>query len=233
MMVSDSTPRSDEELIPAATVVLGRNSPEGFEVLMLRRNSTIAFGGAWVFPGGRVDADDDGHDELTRARSAAIREAAEETGLDIVGQPLGVWSYWVPPPMKAMVIEGKKRRFGTWFFVGHAPDCEVQIDMGEIHEHRWLRPHRALELHRAGEIELIPPTWITLYELDKHETIDAAIDATSRIEPPRFVTFPIPGDPIILAWEGDVAYRDRSRVDEPGPRNRLIMAEGSWAYERR
>jgi len=232
-MASDTAPRADEELIPAATVVLGRDGPKGFEVLMLRRNSKIAFGGAWVFPGGRVDSDDDGHDELSRARSAAIREAAEETGLDIVGQPLGVWSFWVPPPMAAMVIEGKKRRFGTWFFVGHAPDSEVRIDMSEIHEHRWLRPRRAIELHRSGEIELIPPTWITLHELNKHESIDAAIAATQRIEPQRFVTYPIPGDPIILVWEGDVAYRDRSRVDEPGARNRLIMAEGSWAYERR
>jgi 8-oxo-dGTP pyrophosphatase MutT (NUDIX family) len=232
-MPSDAVLPNDEELIPAATVILGRDTTAGLEVLMLRRNSKIAFGGAWVFPGGRVDDDDLGHDDLTRARSAAIRESAEETGLDIVGRPLGVWSYWVPPPMSAMVVEGKKRRFGTWFFIGHAPDTGVEIDMGEIHEHRWLRPHTALELHRSGEIELIPPTWITLHELCQFVTVDAAVSSAIDTSPPRFVTYPIPGDPTILAWEGDVAYRNRARVDEPGGRNRLIMDKGNWAYERR
>lgn len=232
-MATDPSSPEDEELIPAATVILGRDRADGFEVLMLRRNSKIAFGGAWVFPGGRVDDDDSGHDELSRAQSAAIRESAEETGLNIVGRALGVWSYWVPPPMSAMVVEGKKRRFGTWFFIGDAPDTDVEIDMGEIHEHRWLRPNTALELHRVGEIELIPPTWITLHELNRFDSVAAAVASAGQVEPPRFVTYPIPGDPIILAWEGDVAYGEPSRVNQPGGRNRLIMAEGNWAYERR
>src|SRR6478735_7867017 len=47
--------------IPAATVILLRDSNGGIETLMLRRNSKIAFGGMWVFPGGRVEeGDDDG-----------------------------------------------------------------------------------------------------------------------------------------------------------------------------
>ena len=52
----------DDELppaIPAATVVLLRDAPGGVETLMLRRNSKLAFaGGAWVFPGGRIDPED-------------------------------------------------------------------------------------------------------------------------------------------------------------------------------
>ena len=44
--------------IPAATVVMLRNSEAGIETLMLRKNSQIAFGGMWVFPGGRVDEAD-------------------------------------------------------------------------------------------------------------------------------------------------------------------------------
>ncbi len=232
-MPSDAVPPVDEELIPAATVVLGRNTSRGLEVLMLRRNSKIAFGGAWVFPGGRVDDDDHGTTELELARSAAIRESEEETGLEITHQPLEVWSFWEPPPLKSMVVEGKIRRFATWFFLAEAPHHDVRVDMGEIHEHRWLSPAAALSLHSDGEIELIPPTWITLYELNRYETIEAAVSSAVDREPPRFVTYPIPGEPIILAWEGDVAYRNRSLVDEPGGRNRLIMAPGNWAYERR
>ncbi|HUT78969.1 MAG TPA: hypothetical protein VM285_14825, partial [Polyangia bacterium] len=44
--------------VPAATVITVRDGPDGIEALMLRKNSKIAFGGMWVFPGGRVDAED-------------------------------------------------------------------------------------------------------------------------------------------------------------------------------
>ena len=91
----------------AATVVLLREGVAGPEVLLLRRNRATGFvPGAWVFPGGRVDAAD-GEDALadrwvglTREGAAgrlglgagaepppiayygaAVREAAEETGL--------------------------------------------------------------------------------------------------------------------------------------------------------
>ncbi|NIR35846.1 MAG: NUDIX domain-containing protein, partial [Actinobacteria bacterium] len=71
--------------IPAATVVVLRDGGSGLETLMLRRNSKIAFGGMWVFPGGRVDdADRTGvDDDVDAARNAAVREAREETALEV------------------------------------------------------------------------------------------------------------------------------------------------------
>ena len=52
----------------AATVVLLRDGSDGLETLMLRKNSKIAFGGMWVFPGGRVDPGDrEGLDAEDRA----------------------------------------------------------------------------------------------------------------------------------------------------------------------
>jgi 8-oxo-dGTP pyrophosphatase MutT (NUDIX family) len=46
---------------PAATVLALRDSPSGFEVLMLQRNLNSDFvGGAYVFPGGGVDPSDAG-----------------------------------------------------------------------------------------------------------------------------------------------------------------------------
>ena len=42
---------------PAATVLLLRDTPQGIEVLMTRRSMTASFApGAYVFPGGGVDA---------------------------------------------------------------------------------------------------------------------------------------------------------------------------------
>ncbi|MDG1206329.1 MAG: hypothetical protein P8N51_13255, partial [Pseudomonadales bacterium] len=62
--------------IPAATVVLIREGAdaESVEVLMLQKNKNISFGGMWVFPGGKIDAEDYGDDgEL---QSAALTAAS-------------------------------------------------------------------------------------------------------------------------------------------------------------
>ena len=51
--------REPAPLRPAATVLLLRDGPEGLEVLMTRRSMTASFApGAYVFPGGGVDAAD-------------------------------------------------------------------------------------------------------------------------------------------------------------------------------
>ena len=41
----------------------------------------------------------------------------------------------------------------------------VVVDDGEIREHQWIRPADALTRRELGEIELIPPTWVTLHKL--------------------------------------------------------------------
>jgi recombination protein RecT len=61
-------PRSSQLLYPprepapvrlAATVLLLRDTPQGVEVLMTRRSTTASFApGAYVFPGGGIDAAD-------------------------------------------------------------------------------------------------------------------------------------------------------------------------------
>ena len=78
---------------PAATVLLLRDSPQGVEVLMTRRSLTASFApGAYVFPGGGIDAQDAAaHGQATRRPTqsdthltqaiAAIRESFEELGV--------------------------------------------------------------------------------------------------------------------------------------------------------
>ncbi|MFI1828380.1 NUDIX hydrolase [Streptomyces sp. NPDC020412] len=98
------------ELIPtppkrAATVMLLRDAPDGPSVHMLRRRASMAFaGGAYAYPGGKVDARDSGPvrwagpppaewaerlgvDEAS-ARAivcAAVRETYEESGVLLAG----------------------------------------------------------------------------------------------------------------------------------------------------
>ncbi len=83
--------------VPAATLVIFRNAPDGGapQLLMVERAASMSFaGGAAVFPGGRVDvADRDLADRLGAtdedlreewaARIAAVRETLEETGLAV------------------------------------------------------------------------------------------------------------------------------------------------------
>src|SRR3954447_25717381 len=161
------------EPIPAATVILARDGSEGIEVLMLRRSSRGAFGGMWVFPGGKVESEDVDpgreDDELAIARRAAVREAEEEAGLALDEESLVTFSHWLPPPEAP-------RRFSTWFFLGPAEaGHEVLVDGAEIHEHSWLRPVDALARRDAGEIELAPPTWVTLWHLAAANDVQDAI----------------------------------------------------------
>ena len=223
---------SDDELIPAATVILARDGSQGPEVLMLKRNSKIAFGGMWVFPGGRLDPVDQVNDDLVESsRNAAVREAIEEAGLAVAAADLVPWSFWVPPLVSAIKTAGPRRRFAIWFFLAEAPVGEVTIDNGEIHEHSWLTPGEAMTKRNLGEIELAPPTWVTLHQLHQHATVaDARRYGAGLTATPYFETRPLATKPITLAWEGDNAY-DGGDPDEPGPRNRLRMAESGWEYE--
>lgn len=225
-------PPDDPELIPAATVVLLRDGANGVETAMLRRNSKIAFGGAWVFPGGRVDDDEnDPDDVLGSARRAAAREVEEETGLVIDANDLVPWSYWIPPKMAAMTTPGPRRRFSTWFFGIRTPSDDILIDDGEIKDHEWMSPEVATAKRDAGEIELVPPTFVTLQQLAVHADVDAALAWAAGRAPERFETRPLPGKPMMISWDGDVAYESGDR-EADGPRHRLVMTEGAWSYER-
>jgi len=81
--------------VPAATIMLLRDGPQGMEVFMVVRHHQIDFAsGALVFPGGKTDPQDSDARVLSRLapydgasdvqsmlRASAIREAFEESGI--------------------------------------------------------------------------------------------------------------------------------------------------------
>ncbi len=211
----------------AATVVLLRDAVDGLETLMLRKNSRLAFGGMWVFPGGRIDDADraaDG-DELATAANAAVREALEEAGLLVPSSTLIPYSHWTPPSMAP-------KRFLTWFFLAPAPTTAVVIDRGEIHDHAWMRPAVALARRDEGEIELAPPTWVTLHWLAAHSSVAAASAAAAARAPERFATRIATSDQgPVAVWTPDAAHASGD-LAAPGPRHRLWMSPTGWRYER-
>jgi len=209
---------------PAATVVLLRDGRVAPEVLLLRRSSKLAFhGGAWVFPGGRVD-DGEGDGEIG-ARRAAVREAHEEAGLAIDPASLVQISHWTTP-------EGQPRRFATWFYLGAVDAAEVRVDGGEIDEHRWFTAEEALVAQRRKEIELPPPTFVTLTALAAHRSPRDAVSAAAAAEPriylPRIVKLATAG--MAALYPGDAGWESRE-PERPGARHRLLFLEEGWRYQ--
>jgi 8-oxo-dGTP pyrophosphatase MutT (NUDIX family) len=200
-------PAIGEELNPgepteprqAASVIVLRGGDDGLEVLLLRRNPAARFmGGAWVFPGGAVDAHEGEGDSSHRI--AAVREVEEEAGLRLPDPAALVkFSRWITPP--EMTI-----RYDTHFFLAPAPpgqepraDGEEMVDLG------WHTPAGALAAQRRGELELVFPTIKHLEQLAPFDSATELIDwATGRevvaVEPHVQITgetarVVLPGEP--------------------------------------
>jgi 8-oxo-dGTP pyrophosphatase MutT (NUDIX family) len=221
---------ADPPIASAATTIVLREGSAGLQVLLVQRASTLVFhGGAWVFPGGRVDAEDaedgaGGH-VLDAARHAAVRETREETGLITSPAALVPFSHWTTPA-------GGPRRFATWFFVTPVQAAvEAVVDGGEIHGYRWLAPDEALSAQRRGELDLPPPTFVSLCSLATCRSIGDALALAQSRPPPVFVPRPrsVP-DGLVSLYHGDVAY-DGGPLDAPGPRHRLCMLKSGYRYE--
>lgn len=214
------------EIPAAATLVLLRDGDHGaIEVLLLQRPDRGSFAGGWVFPGGRVEPEDEARaegDDLVAARRAAVRETAEEVGLAIDPASLVPLAHWTPP-------EGLATRFITWFFVAPAVEGELRLQQAEAVASEWIKPADALKRHGAGQMRLFPPTWVTLDSLLAYPTVDAAVAALARREPRRYATKQDEARRIVR-WEGDEGYDGAPDTDE-GPRHRLTMHTLPWRLE--
>jgi len=214
----------------SALAVVARDGQRSLEVLLLRRNENIAFhGGAWVFPGGRVDAADGelaAVSELEIAKRAAVRETYEETGLSVRAEDMLPFAHWTTPV-------DLPKRFATWFFACIAGERgTVRIDNSEIVDYRWLTPGAALDLHAAGELDLPAPTYVTLLGFkacaNTGELAASLREAAVQHFVPRLV--PIAEGRCTLYRE-DAGY-ETFDFDAPGPRHRLIMKGRDWEYVR-
>lgn len=188
---------------PAATVIVLRGGTDSLEVLLVKRNPNARFmGGAWVFPGGAVAHDEGDGDAALRA--AALRELAEEAGIELTAPAeLVPFSRWITPPQV-------KTRFDTWFYLAPLPaGAEPQIDGGEIVDARWYAPRDALEAFGRGELLLVFPTIKHLEQLLQFGSADALLDhARNReIRPvePRVV---LSGEQARVVLPGEPGYED-------------------------
>lgn len=164
---------------PAATVILlrrgGKHAARGLEVLLVQRNPEARFmPGVWVFPGGAVDSDDGAGEAAHRA--AAVRELAEEAGIEVPADELVAYSRWITPRIVPI-------RFDTRFYLALAPaHSPPQPDGSETVDAGWFEPRKALDLHRAGELPLVFPTIKHLESLAEFATAEEALEAARRRE---------------------------------------------------
>jgi len=212
---------------PAATVIPLRDGSNGLEVLVLRRDTNLAFhGGSWVFPGGRVDSHETeaaNGDDLIAAQTAAVREANEEAGLDLLGSKLVPLSHWTTPL-------GRNRRFATWFFVANAPDGDIVIDDGEIREFEWHLIHEAISGCDDGSVMLAGPTYVSLLGLQIFSTVDQALTTIesrpNKVFLPRLVHSETA---TVSLYQNDPGY-STGDLSARGPRHRMHMNDIGYQY---
>ena len=159
---------SGEPTVPrqAATVVVLRGGSQRLEILLVQRTPKARFmGGAWVFPGGAVDAHEGEGDGAHRA--AAVREVFEEVAITLPDPAALIpFARWITPPEVTI-------RFDTYFFLAVAPEgAEAVPDGSEIVDARWFEPSRALEGSEAGEILMVFPTIKNLENVARFATAD-------------------------------------------------------------
>jgi 8-oxo-dGTP pyrophosphatase MutT (NUDIX family) len=131
----------------AATIMLVRDADfEGapaLEVCMLRRHADSAFvGGAYVFPGGKVDDDD----RTGRAEEACAGRSDAEAS-DLLGVDGGGLAFWVAALRECFEEAGVLLAYG-----GDGP-ADVMIDMGEPQARSRLAAER-VELN-AGQVSFL------------------------------------------------------------------------------
>ena len=111
-------------------------------------------------------------------------------------------------------------------------EATIAVDGSEITDHRWLRPLDAHRLRDEGEIELSPPTWITLWQLASHPSAASAVESFAAGAPEHFATrVAVLDDEVHALYAGDAGY-EASDATIPGPRHRLRMRGSTWVYER-
>ena len=170
-----------EEIRPAATVILWRETPAGREALMGQRGARAVFmPSKFVFPGGSVDAQDAGgplqpgwiSDECAARLAggdtapatliaAARRELHEEAGLTLVPGPAATLRF----VFRAITPPGRTRRFDARFFLADAVHAQGDATgfsgaSDELSHLQWigLDAARALDLPFVTEVVLAEVT---------------------------------------------------------------------------
>jgi 8-oxo-dGTP pyrophosphatase MutT (NUDIX family) len=95
---------------------------------------------------------------------------------------LDYFSHWITP-------EPLPLRYDVRFFLAEAPTEQVVIHDGvELTEHVWLTPSKALEAYEKGKIGMVLPQIMTLVDISRFHTVEAAVAAAKALRVPAILT---------------------------------------------
>jgi 8-oxo-dGTP pyrophosphatase MutT (NUDIX family) len=95
-------------------------------------------------------------------RSLAFTDFLEQRGLVLRTDLLGAWSAWLTPVFEP-------RRYRTWFFVATLPAGQLTRDVStESSSVTWMGALDAASAVDAGELLMLPPTYLTCLEVGLH-----------------------------------------------------------------
>ena len=80
-----------------------------------------------------------------------------------------------PKVVWVMVPAGDPTRATVKELAGLLGEGDVVVDGGEMDDHAWLHPTEVLARRDRGEVDLAPPTWVTLHDLAEHADVDAVL----------------------------------------------------------
>ena len=106
-------------------------------------------------------------------RELSMTDFLTQRGLVLRTDLLGVWDAWLTP-----VFEPK--RFRTWFFVAALPEGQRTRDVSsESSSVTWLPAREAAEQADAGDLAMMPPTYLTSLEVGRYATPDDVLAAAA------------------------------------------------------
>lgn len=112
------------------------------------------------------------------SRSLSLTELLERRGLVLRTDLLGAWAAWTTPVMEP-------KRFRTWFFVAELPQGQLTRDVStESTSVMWVPAAEVLDRVEAGEMKMMPPTYLNCLEIAQHDVPRTVMEAAvgRRIE---------------------------------------------------
>ncbi|MEN8708321.1 MAG: NUDIX hydrolase [Nocardioides marinisabuli] len=139
------------------------------------------------------------------SRELAMTDFLNRRGLVLRTDLLGVWDAWLTP-----VFEPK--RYRTWFFVAELPAGQVTRDVStESSSVHWLPAREAADQADAGELAMMPPTYLTSMEVGTYPDTGAVL-ATARERSVQMFTPTV--EPLGDGWTLSMPDRLRPLVSE-------------------
>ncbi|MGM1059664.1 NUDIX hydrolase [Saccharothrix sp. Mg75] len=110
------------------------------------------------------------------ARELSFARFLADEGLVLRADLLRPWANWVTPPEEP-------RRYDTRFFVAVLPEGQrADGATTEASDAVWQRPADALADWEAGRRALMPPTWVTLSEVNDLGSVAAVLAEPREVE---------------------------------------------------